>query len=57
MFLVKKFHAKIAKILGDLFGHFEILHFQAKTAVATFVNIMTIFIQTSGHTDPRQRPV
>ena len=28
--------AKVAQIFGDFMGHFEILHFQVKIAVATF---------------------
>ena len=48
----------MAKIFGDFWGHFEIHHFQVKTAVAafgaTFGNIRTISIPTSGHTGFKQ---
>ena len=51
-----KFHVKIAKVFDDFLGHFEILHFQVKTAVSAFLgnfwqHLATIFIPSSGHTD------
>ena len=51
-FLATNFHVKVAKTFGNFLGHFEILHFQLKAAVAafwaTFGNIRTNF-SPSGH--------
>ena len=54
MFLETNLHAKMSKIFGDFLGRFEMLHLQVKTFVlatfvATFGNVRTIFIPTSGH--------
>ena len=47
--------------MANFLGHFEILKFQVKTVLATsfatFENVRTIFIPTSGHTGLVRNPI